>query len=288
MHSSGSIRHNNSNENLSIVVAFCVLVFVILITVFVALANCYCGRENEYTAIVDNDYSEDDIEMPGLIEISSSPKEETPIEPTDTTTTATNTLDTNRKRTTPTISTEQRSPADILAQEIDYFVRHREDFYATGYYCSVVVLENHINFVDKWKTKSLRDFLRRRSEFKTRSNMTAFKLTALTPFREADVQVSGKFQCVNINCRYHWESYCTYADHYQKCKQCHARVYPFEQNLLSSAEIEEYYRNPVDENYYDATDVAFAMKRDAVDILAHTVSPVRPVLNSYQQTNKER
>jgi hypothetical protein len=51
-------------------------------------------------------------------------------------------------------------------QEIDYYVRHMDDFYATGFYCSVVVLENQLNLSEKWRIKSLREFIRKDQNFK--------------------------------------------------------------------------------------------------------------------------
>jgi hypothetical protein len=275
---------NTTDSTLSMsFVVVCSLVLFLALGFGVALfMGFFCGRENEYTEIVDRD-----VEAPECADeqkaITDSEATSEEVSPASSAKSAARKAPLFRKRVVPTPAPEQ-TPADVLAQEIDYFVRHMEDFYATGFYCGVVVLENHINFADKWKTKSLRDFLRRRPEFKTRSNMSAFKLTSLTPFREPDVQVSGKFQCVNINCRHYWRSLCSYSDHYQKCRLCHAHVYPYEQSSLTESEIEEYLRNPMDENFSDPTDIAFAKKRDAVDILAHTVSPVRPVLSTHYQS----
>lgn len=271
-----------SAPNLAFVTVPAVILFVLVGAGIYWIVSLYCGRENEYTEILDRSESSvvdeelGDVTQCDVSELSSPQESQggpaTPLK-----------APLFRKRTVPTPA-KDTTAADALAEEIDYFVRHMEDFYATGFYCSVVVLENHVRFADKWKAKSLRDFLRRRPEFRMRSNMSAFKLTALTPFRERDVQVSGKFQCVNINCRNRWDSLCTYADHFQKCKRCHAHVYPYEQNVLTEEEKEEYLRNPMDENFCDATDIAFARKRDAVDILAHQISPVKPVLSRHYQS----
>jgi hypothetical protein len=276
MHTTLPVADEHS-QRLSIVVAFAVLILIIVAIGISTMINCYCGRENEYTEIRDDDYT--DIEMP------DTPVADSPEKKADDVSTNFQKAPVFRKRTKPTPAGERNS-ADVLAQEIDYFVRHMEDFYATGFYCSVVLLENHISFADKWKSKSLREFLRKRPEFKTRSNMSAFKLTALTPFREPEVQVTGKFQCVNVHCRYAWRSLCSYADHFQKCRMCHAHVYPYEQSALTDAEIEEYLRNPLDENFADAGEIAFSRKRDAMDISNHTISPVRPTLSSQNLHNQ--
>lgn len=149
---------------------------------------------------------------------------------------------------------------DVLAQEIDYVVRHMEGFYVIGFYCSMVSLENQLNIPVKMRKKSIRNFLRSRPEFKMRSNLSAFKLTRLTPHRIEGEQVSGKFQCVNVTCKYKWRSLCTFADHYQKCKKCGARVYPFEQAMLTTDEIYECQKKVINVNYIDPSDVVQATK----------------------------
>eukprot|EP00600_Ochromonadales_sp_CCMP1393_P009115 CAMPEP_0174970990 /NCGR_PEP_ID=MMETSP0004_2-20121128/9728_1 /TAXON_ID=420556 /ORGANISM="Ochromonas sp., Strain CCMP1393" /LENGTH=296 /DNA_ID=CAMNT_0016220859 /DNA_START=26 /DNA_END=916 /DNA_ORIENTATION=+ len=269
-------------------VAWAILVFVLLFTILFALIGCYCGRENEYTEIKDLDDS--DVPQPnskgdrkdvenGEIDDSlaehmvddfdgglykSPPKAKpTASEKARSSTPARGSY--VMPRTTPTPA--ELNAAEKLVQEIDYYVRHMEDFYATGFYCSVVVLENQLNLAEKWRIRSLRDFIRKRPEFKMRSNMSAFKLTNLTPFREYDVQVSGKFQCVNIMCRHYWESLCTFADHFQKCPLCHSRVYPFEQNVLHEHEVSEFMKRPEDKNFIDQGEIAFACRRDAVEIM---------------------
>lgn len=263
---------DEQSQRLSIVVAFAVLILMIVGVGIAAMINCYCGRENEYTEIKDDDeYT--DLEMTGSTALDS------PERKAGTVSTNIQKAPVFRKRTKPSAQ-QERTSADILAHEIDYFVRHMEHFYATGFYCSVVVLEKHMSFTEKSKSKSLRDFLRKRPEFKMRSNMSAFKLTALTPFREPEVQVTGKFQCVNVQCGYNWRSLCSYADHFQKCRMCHAHVYPYEQSVLTDAEIAEYLRNPLDENFADAAEASFTRKRDAMDISNPTITPMRHALGS--------
>jgi hypothetical protein len=298
-----------AKEEVAQLTAVALLVLLSLATFLCVIISCFCGRENEYTGIKDIDpdalgsavveTGEDlesgldsfqasassaatptrdeslqipdsqsysgylfrnppkSINSPGEQPRASSPNKKSYILP----------------RTIPTPA--QLSAADKLVQEIDYYVRHMEGFYAVNFYCSVVVLENQLNLSEKWRIRSLRDFIRKGSEFKMRSNMSAFKLTNLTPFREADVQVGGKFRCVNTMCKHYWESSCSFADHFQKCPLCLSRVYPFEQNPLTRAEVNTFIQDPTDNNFIDRGEIAFACRRDSVEALNSPGTPTR-------------
>jgi len=258
-------------DKFQILVAFVVLVFIGVLAGVIAMSYCFCGRENEYTAILDDDVEMGDPSRP--VNYSVQPDE--PMEEVVENAPAYKSNATKPKE-------EHHTPADILAQEIDYFVRHMDHFYATGFYCSVLVLEHQMNMMDRVRSKTLRDFVRSRAEFKMRSNLLSFKLTALTPFREPGVQVSGKFRCVNITCNHKWTSLNSMADHYQLCPSCSAHVYPFEQAPLSKAEKQESAGKTPDANFYEQSDVDHALTRDTLDVLSSIQSPIKPVLSSYQ------
>lgn len=264
-----------------ILVMFSILIFLALVTGVLGMCYCFFGHENEYTEIRDDDEADADLEM-----ASKSQEPEAPVETassvqgrSDKTAQSTPAKNMNTKPTT-----VAQSPADVLAQEIDYFVRHMDHFYATGFYCSILVLEHKMGMMDRVKSKTLRDFVRSRPEFKMRSNLLSFKLVNLTPFREPGIQVAGKFQCINVACNHSWTCLNTYADHYQLCPQCSARVYPFEQQPLTKAQLKEIYTRgePAKENYYDPAEVDHARNCDSLDVLSHIHSPVKPVLSGYQ------
>jgi len=234
--------------------AVALLVLVSLATVLCIIIGCFCGRENEYTEIRDiefdglegageelmeNGHSVPNGEVPSdslssgyLYQSPAKSEGPSPSEKARATSPAKKSY--LLPKTSPTLT--DLTAADKLVQEIDYYVRHMDDFYATGFYCSVVVLENQLNLSEKWRIKSLREFIRKDQNFKMRSNMSAFKLVNLTPFRERDVQVAGCYQCVNVMCRHYWQSVCSFSDHFQKCPLCLSRVYPFEQNPLTPEE----------------------------------------------------
>ena len=261
-------------DKFQILVMFIILIFLALLTGVLAMCYCFFGQENEYTEIRDDDETDADLEMASKAQEVDAPVAPIPaVRPSF----AANLEASSRKPSS-------ISPADVLAQEIDYFVRHMDHFYATGFYCSILVLEHKMNMMDRVKSKTLRDFVRSRPEFKMRSNLLSFKLTNLTPFRDPGVQVSGKFQCINISCNHSWTCMNSYADHYQLCPQCSARVYPFEQAPLTKAEIKENYtRNqPPNENFYDPAEVNHARNCDSLDVLSHIHSPIKPVLSGYQ------
>lgn len=258
-------------DKFQILVAFVVLVFIVVLVGVIAMSYCFCGRENEYTEIRDDDIELGDHSDSAEFPVSSSlPVSKVVVN------------DPAVKAIAPKPKEKSHTPADVLAQEIDYFVRHMDHFYATGFYCSVLVLEHQMNMMDRVRSKTLREFVRSRPEFKMRSNLLSFKLTALTPFREPGVQVSGKFQCVASTCNHKWTSLNSLADHYQLCPSCSAHVYPFEQNPLTKAEIEQSLSTPPDANFFDQTDVDHAMTRDTLDVLSSIQSPIKPVLSSYQ------
>lgn len=223
----------------SMVTGFAAIVVFLIAAAFILIAKSYCSKRTEYDAIVDV-IEDTDIENP-------------PLEMDVT--------HTQYEQASPTTA------ADVLVHEIDYAVRHMEGFYAAGFYCSMATLEKQLQLPPKQQKKSLAEFIRKRPEFKMRSNKTAFKLTRLTPFRVENVQVSGKFQCVNVMCKHNWTSLCSFADQYQKCKQCKARVYPYEQNTLTKDQMIEYSKNPKNENFLDVALTALAAKRDAVGAL---------------------
>lgn len=265
---------DSSSDAFNILVVFVVVVFIFLLTGLVAMTYCYCGEENEYTEIRDIDDS--DVEM--AERSASHDSIEEPQSPNSSKKSENGRFPAaNNTKPTPVVL----SPADILAQEIDFFVRHMDHFYATGFYCSILVLEQHMNMMDKLKSKTLRDFVRSRPEFRMRSNLLSFKLTALTPFREAGVQVSGKFKCTGLSCHHEWTSLCSFADHYQLCPQCNARVYPYEQQPLTRQEIKAIKGKDQDLNFIDMAEIAHAHKNDSLDVLSHIVSPIKPVLSSY-------
>lgn len=160
----------------------------------------------------------------------------------------------------------------LLVGKVDYFIRHKEDFHAVAFYYSVKLLEKQLPPPEKLKVKDLREFLKKRADVRLLKNGTAFKLLHLTPFREPNVQVFGKFQCVNVVCRSRWESLCTYADHYQICAKCGQRVYPFEQRPLAQSEFVAYQQDPVDENFIDYEEVAYVGRRDS---FLNVISPAR-------------
>lgn len=223
----------------SMVTGFVAIVVFLVAAAVILVAKSYCSKRTDYDAIVD--VTEDtDVEQPSHeVDLTHTQFEE----PLPTT------------------------AADVLVQEIDYAVRHMEGFYAAGFYCSMPTLEKQLQLPPKQQKKSLAEFIRERSEFKMRSNKSAFKLTRLTPFRVQDVQVSGMFQCVNVVCKHKWMSLCSFSDQYQKCKHCKARVYPYEQNILTKDQMIEYSKNPNNENFLDVALTALAAKRDAGGVL---------------------
>jgi hypothetical protein len=91
---------------------------------------------------------------------------------------------------------------DMLVQDIDYYIRHREDFYSPGYLYSVKRLQENLHIPVELKIKSLINFLRSRAEFKVKPDLRAFELVALTPFRDVGVKVYGEFKCISMYCRF--------------------------------------------------------------------------------------
>ena len=209
----------SENDKRSIVIALIVLMFLTVATGVAAIVQCYCGRENEYTLL--------DVES-AMRTYGSVDSDTIAAENTDT--------DASNKGSGASVPTKiiaekvVFSKFDNLANEIDYFVRHMDNFSVVGFYCSMEVLENHLGISENWKSRSLREFIKNRPEFELTSNMNEFRLTRLTPFRTMVVEVSGKFQCVDKNCREFWESVHSFSDHFQRCPNCSSRVYPFEQS----------------------------------------------------------
>ena len=150
----------NDSDKLSITIAFAILVVVIVGTGLIGMIQCYCGRENEYVQIRDVEFSQaGDVEL-ARSPLSSSSKLTTVPTPVSSTAIAATHSSTKTEtprsksaskktfvmpRTTPTVT--ELSSTDNVVQEIDFYVRHMEDFHATGFYCSVVVLENQLKII---------------------------------------------------------------------------------------------------------------------------------------------
>ena len=128
----------------------------------------------------------------------------------------------------------QRYKEEMLVEEIDYFIRHREDFYSPGYLFSIKRLEEHIKLPPELKFKSLLHFLRSRPEFKVKTNFNEFELVFLTPFRVVNTPVYGEFKCISMNCRHTWSTYTSYCDTSEQCCKCKRFVFPYEQRLMKT------------------------------------------------------
>eukprot|EP01038_Epipyxis_sp_PR26KG_P006866 gene6866-9402_t len=76
-----------------------------------------------------------------------------------------------------------------------------------------------------------------KKEFTVHDNNTQLSLKFLTPFQGGPThRVFGYFEC--FQCGGRWKSAATWANKWQKCKQCESMIYPFQQHPLEIREEE--------------------------------------------------
>lgn len=126
------------------------------------------------------------------------------------------------------------SLAQKYMEEVDRFIRSKDSFYAPGFIYNIDRLRQELAPPKELKLNNRQTFvafLRNRPEVRV-VGTKSLELVALTPFRMPGVPVQGYFHCVLGYCNASWESSESYADTFQICWRCGARVFPYRQEWL--------------------------------------------------------
>ena len=122
---------------------------------------------------------------------------------------------------------------DEYLQEIDYFLRHRDNFYAPGYCYNIHRLFTLLPPPAALHINTIKDFTRflkvQTYEFKVTSDQKLVELITLTPCHNESLRCQGIFHCVYNYCDNRWISNDSYANQFMVCEKCMTRVYPYEQ-----------------------------------------------------------
>lgn len=139
---------------------------------------------------------------------------------------------------TPEVSPEREIhrivTADLYAEDIDRFIRHKIEFYSPGFVYCVKRLKEELPPPHDLHIDDFVKFLKSRKEFKISSDRRTLQLKNVTPQTEPGIPFLGKFRCINPYCKNEWVSYESYASSYQPCPKCKRKVFPFDQQKQSS------------------------------------------------------
>jgi hypothetical protein len=121
-------------------------------------------------------------------------------------------------------------------REIDWYVRHRNDFLAPGFWCPIAAIVGKCGerprLADIPRTWTLVEIVKARAGTAMSLSQCGkfLRLNHLTPHRVANERRFGRFHCVK--CGRSWMSANSWADSWQQCVRCEVEVYPFQQDEL--------------------------------------------------------
>jgi hypothetical protein len=134
----------------------------------------------------------------------------------------------------------------VYAQQVDLYLRTRSSFdtrLPLSYSIKLTTLVREFLFLDATSMFSgnaisggeLIVLIQRHPRFKLSCRKKMVSLAYLTPFHENPHQILyGYYLC--SCCKRRWESGASWQDIWQRCRQCHSNIYPYDQHLPISRE----------------------------------------------------